>query len=172
MCNYDKIVHTCGHVQPGNIWYCSASDSRQNHIFRRCCNDSVPNSDLITSTADRLCFRCNRLEIRAREQWRDRQSPVCFTSSGRYTVVPSRLAKWDHMGVWLRYHGFSSLGAYFARMGFTLQEDIAIDSTRWHEDGFATPTWQLEYPDLAEVYPVKPGPFAVDVDLLEEFRGM
>lgn len=170
MCNYEKIVHSCGHVVPGKLWYCSASNNRQNHIYKRCCRNSFTKSHHITDTSDRLCDRCERLHIRAQEQWQHWNSPICITSTGRYTILPSRLGPWGYVGVWLRNLGFAGLSEYFTWMGFVLAGEIASDQTRWEEDGFATPTWHLKYPHLAKRYPVTPGPFSSDVDLLWELQ--
>lgn len=170
MCNYEKVVHSCGHIQPGNLEYCTAWNPRYSNIYLRCCKNSFPSSHRITATSEQLCYRCERLHLRSQEQWQDRQSPICLTRTGRYAVVPSRLAPWGCLEVWLRYHGSSSLAAYLAHMGFTLPEEIASNWARWCEDGLATPTWQLKFPHLAIVHPFEPGPCLIDVELLAEFR--
>lgn len=74
------------------------------------------------------------------------------------------------MGVWLRSHGFGTLSEYFRRVGLVLPEEIAGDPARWHEDGFAMPAWQLQFPLLAEVHPFRVGPFNTLVDLLKEMQ--
>lgn len=68
MSNYGNTVHIYRHVQPGNIWYCPAAFNHRANIYNRCCEHTFPNNHYITATSKILCYRCQRLYLRAQER--------------------------------------------------------------------------------------------------------